>query len=208
MSNKSNTGFATVAVAGAADTFKTRIVQGKAGVQAVCRALDATSASASSFVLAFAARHALKTTVAAATADAATAITLNADDDGYINGYQIADGDYLLVNTNAGSADDVAGHLHSWRLLTIGTATEDAANDEVDLASCVGHDGHTGIEGTVSAGATAYVLRADHAITLAVGAASISKTNVIAGDLGEPIAFLMDPAAATAHDYSAFVEYI
>jgi hypothetical protein len=208
MSTKSNVGFKTEATSGSADTFKTLIVQGRPGVQAVCKNLRATSASASSLVLAFAARAELKTTVKTATADQDTTIVLNGDDaTGFINGYQIADGDYLLVNTNAGRADDASGKRHSWRVLTISGATETGASDQVSC-TVAGLDGHTGLEGTVSAGATAYILRADQAVNYAVGAATIAVENAVAGDPGEPIAFVMDPAAATAHNYNILVEYV
>lgn len=208
MGNKSNTGFFTEATSGSADTFKTRIIQGKAGVQAVCKALNATSASASSLVLAFKAKDALKTTVKTATADAATTIVLDGDaGTGYIGGYQITDGDYLLVNTNAGNDNDSVGHGHSWRVLSISGATETGGSNQVSC-TVAGLDGHTGIEGTVSAGATAYILRTAHAVNYAVGAASIEKANVIAGEVGNPIVFIMDPAAATAHDYNVFGEYV
>lgn len=205
--SKSNVGFDSRAVSSSANTTKSIIIPGRSGVQAICKSLDATGGNAATTVYAFAARHGLKTVVSAATNDGATAITVDADDNGYINGYQIADNDYLLVNTNAGSADDASGKYHSWRLLLISAASEDAANDECDL-TVSGLDGHTGIEGTVTAGATAYIIRAAHSVAYTVGAASIAKVNVVAGEPEAPIGFYIVPVDATAHDMAVFVEFV
>lgn len=182
------------------NTTKSTIIPGKSGVQAVCEALDATGANSGAIVHAFKAQFGKKTTVKTTTADAATTIVLNGDDGtGYINGYQIADNDYLLVATNAGSADDASNKGHGWRLLLISGATETGASDQVSC-TVAGLDGHTGIEGTVTAGAVAYVIPASSFASFTIGSATIAKVNVMAGEVGAPIGFIVVPAAAAAHD--------
>lgn len=203
MSSKTNSyagkGFST-ALSSAANTTKSAIIPGLPGVQAFLKNLHATGGNASTTVYVFAATHGRKTTVKTAAVDAATTIVLNGDDTtGFINGYQIVDNDYLLIATNAGSADDLVGKGHGWRVMLISGATETGASDQV---SCTvsGLDGHTGLEGTLSAGAVAYVIPAATMVAYTVGSASIDKENCIVGEVGAPIGALIVPAAAAAHD--------
>ena len=204
MSSKTNSyagkGFSVAGSFAAVDTNKTIIIPGLPGVQAFCKTLHATGADAAATILAFAAKAGRKTTVKTATADAATTIVLDGDDDGLINGYTPTTSDYVLVATDATSADDIGNKGHGWRLLKIGGVTVTAASDQVSLTSLVGQDGHTGIEGIVSAGAVAYVISATQVSTITVGSASIDKENVVTGEVGHPIGFHYDPAAAALHD--------
>lgn len=205
---KSNEGVWAKALSSAANTTKSIIIPGMAGVSAVCDTLEGTGGHANATVYAAACRWGKKTTVKTTTADAATTIVLNGDDTtGYINGYQIADNDYMVVATNAGSADDVGNKGHGWRALLISAATETGASDQV---SCTvsGLDGHTGIEGTVTAGATAFIVPAAAMVAYTVGVADISKQDVIAGEVGNPILFLAVPGSASAHDLAVVGRYV
>lgn len=205
MSSKTNSyagrGF-SAAAASSANTTKSLIIPGLPGVQAFCKSLHATGGHATTTAYAFYARYGNKTTVKTATADAATTIVLNGDDaTGYINGRQIVDGDYLLIATNAGSADDIVGKGHGMRLVLISGATETGASDQV---SCTvsGLDGHTGIEGIVSAGAVAWVVPVAQMVAYTVGAASIDKQDVVVSEPGGALGFIIVPVDATAHDLS------
>ena len=207
--DKSNTQSFTYAfVGGATDQEAAIVIPGKAGVQIVVDALDATGANAGAVVKAGQCTLALETTTEAAANAAATAVSLNGDDDGYINGYQIADNDYLAVVTTATNAQNSRGADTSIRALLIGAAAEDAANDAVDLSSLVGSDGITGVEGAVAAGAKAWVVRADRLVTHTIGSATVAKENVIAGETGRPVVIIMDPGGAAAHDFSVSGRYV
>jgi hypothetical protein len=209
MSTKSNSGeFSYARVGPATDQELVIVIPGKAGVQIVVDALDATGANAAAAVKLGACTDALETTTEAAANAAATAISLNGDDDGYINGYQIADNDYLAVVTDATNALNSTGADTSIRVLLIGAAAEDAANDAVDLSSLAGRDGITGVEGAVSASATAWILRADRLTTHTIGSATVAKENVIAGEVGKPVVLIMDPGGAAAHDVSVSGRYV
>jgi len=208
MSTKSNSGeFSYARVGPATDQELVIVIPGKAGVQIVVDSLDATGANAGAVVKAVACSDSLETTTEAAANAAATQIDLNGDDNGYINGYQITDNDYMAVATDATNALNSKGADTSIRVLLISGATEDAGNDAVDC-TVAGLDGITGVEGAVSAGATAWVLRADRFTTHTIGSATVAKENVIAGEVGKPVVFIMDPGGAAAHDISVAGRYV
>lgn len=208
MSTKSNSGeFSYARVGPATDQELAIVIPGKAGVQIVVDALDATGANAGAVVKLGACSDSLETTVVGALSAGTTAPILNGDDDGYINGYQIADNDYCVLATDATNAQNSTGADTSLRVVLISGATEDAANDEVDL-TVAGLDGITGSEGALSAGATAWVVRADRLTTHTVGSATIAKENVIAGEVGKPVVLIMDPGGAAAHDVSVTGRYV
>jgi len=199
--------FSYARVGPATDQELAIVIPGKAGVQIVVDALDATGANAGAVVKLGACTSALETTVVGAKAAAATDHILSGDDDGYINGYQITDNDYGVFVTTATNAQNSTGADTSLRVGLISGAAEDAANDEVDL-TVAGLDGITGIEGAVAAGAKAWVVRADRLTTHTVGSATIAKENVIAGEVGQPVVLIMDPGGAAAHDVSVSGRYV
>jgi hypothetical protein len=206
MSSKTNsyagTGFAKARGTNSASDTKAIIIPGLPGVQAFIRDAKATGGSSGALLHGFAARSARKTTVKTAAADAATTLVLNGDDAGLINGYTPTTSDYVLVAGNATSADDAFGTGIGWRILKIGGVTVSAASDQVSLTSLVGQDGHTGMEGTVSAGAVAYVISATDLVTLPVGAASVVYEDIVVGEVGAPVGVLLVPGGATAHYFS------
>jgi hypothetical protein len=199
--------FSYAFVGGATDQEAAIIIPGKPGVQIVVDALDATGANASAVVKAGACTNGLETTTEVAANAAATQIDLNGDDDGYINGYQIANNDYMVVLTTATNAQNSRGADTALRALLISGATEDAANDAVDC-TVAGLDGITGVEGAVAASAKAWIVRADRLTTHTVGSATIAKENVIAGEVGKAVVFIMDPGGAAAHDFSVSGRYV
>ena len=195
-------GFAKARGTNSDNNTKAIIVPGLPGMQAYLRDVKATGGSAGALLHGFAGRAGRKTTVKTAAIDAATTLVLNGDDAGLINGYTPTTSDYVLVAGNATSADDAFGTGIGWRILKIGGVTVTAASDQVSLTSLVGQDGHTGMEGTVSAGAVAYVISATDLVTLPLAAAAVVYEDVLIGEPGAPVGMLLVPGGATAHFYS------
>lgn len=175
-----------------------------ANTQHRLRRLNAIGPQAASYIDVYIPRSAYYTTLKTAIAAGATAIQLNADDDGYIKGYQIQDADYLLIATDGKL--DTQNVRNGWRLVKITSATEDAANDDVDLV-VTGLDGITGCENAAAVGAPCYILPAAQAINYVAGTGGIEKKDVCSGEPGAPLAFVFDPTGAGgAHDWSVYGE--
>jgi hypothetical protein len=139
-----------------------------------------------------------------ATAAAATTnVILDGDaGTGYIGGHQITSSDLLLISTD-GLTADASFQGNAWRLCSISAHVETGGSDIVTITA-----GGLGIENAAAAGSVCYIIRPADVVRLDVGIASVEKEYWAAGEANAPVAFYMDPAGATAHDFSALAEFI
>jgi len=143
---------------------------------------------------------ALKTTLVAETAGAIGAFNLTADaatTDDKLNGVVVAVADHVLIALEDGS----------WQLFTIGSMDEGTAG-VIAITGITPFDGDNNLRSKALAGATAYVLLAEHVMVRAGGDGYQTVDVPIAvGEQGVPFALSLSSGDADPKDISGVVEY-
>ncbi len=178
----------------------TAILPPQEGVQAVLQTLLYQSIDVADTISLFAARPELETTLYEAATNADTEIKLVADSSGKINGRSVAEDDFLLIETDADSTsiNDDNHKEHNFRLLFVNAAPTEAAG-VVTCGTCVGLDGHTGLEGTAAVGNRAWLIPAASLRTrtligpasAVMGAGQITGPILAAHDTNQPIGVIL-----------------
>jgi len=169
--------------------------------QAVIRKVTATGNDAGAVLDIYAANPQFKTDArngGAASGDASIDVGVDTEGGDALAGHTITNSDFIMVN------DPVGGR---WQLHAISSVSTNSGETYLTVSPTFWND-QADWGNDIPEGAGVYIVRAgDVPDSLAVGSATVERTNYYAGEVAAPLGFKLDPGAAAASHLALLAEF-